>query len=85
MELLIFVVGTFQLSIDTNLNSNMELLIWTLIYSKPSEVIKFKFQYGATNILAFATLFITIPSFKFQYGATNMIYLLFQFLQGPYI
>ena len=34
--------------------------------------VKFKFQYGATNIVKAQKLASSTNSFKFQYGATNI-------------
>ena len=50
----------------------MELLIFIvqLLHFIPYNL--FKFQYGATNILPYFLISVTIYTFKFQYGATNM-------------
>ena len=57
---------------ETNLNSNMELLIWHCTSTPFSEVALFKFQYGATNIDGKMNGTLYKQAFKFQYGATNI-------------
>ena len=50
MELLIFVSREIMKGGDSNLNSNMELLISFSTFVLSTVTLIFKFQYGATNI-----------------------------------
>ena len=59
---------------ETNLNSNMELLIFLLWFQFHSWPHQFKFQYGATNIFNGGLTEEYSARFKFQYGATNISY-----------
>ena len=50
MELLIFLMKVRLMDLHPDLNSNMELLIFTNELLSFSATETFKFQYGATNI-----------------------------------
>ena len=56
-----------------HLNSNMELLICERLQKNKQQTIKYKFQYGATNISFKIYNKVGRKKFKFQYGATNII------------
>ena len=52
----------------------MELLIFENVTENNEYKATFKFQYGATNIKAYAGQGVLVLQFKFQYGATNIIF-----------
>ena len=53
----------------------MELLIYGYFDLTTNEIVVFKFQYGATNILPSISISSYCIVFKFQYGATNILLL----------
>ena len=55
-----------------NLNSNMVLLILMANHKETKVMIKFKFQYGSTNIIYLIGGAVKDSEFKFQYGSTNI-------------
>ena len=50
----------------------MELLISQILEDGVSILERFKFQYGATNIMRYCCKVLKEYGFKFQYGATNI-------------
>ena len=76
MELLILFRFLHLLLCQTNLNSNMELLISCTFLTLHFPVL-FKFQYGATNIILQLSYYSSFHQFKFQYGATNIHVIIF--------
>ena len=73
MELLILPLSLLFAQVEYYLNSNMELLISSPVFTAPLVEKSFKFQYGATNMLYGAQDDISKALFKFQYGATNIL------------
>ena len=50
----------------------MELLIYKDVDTEEVLYLRFKFQYGATNMSKFQLKWLLYCIFKFQYGATNI-------------